>query len=66
MTMTWQPIETAPKDGDGLILTNGYIVCCGYWEDDIQTWLYHEYPDSYNAYRIYATHWMPLPEKPTI
>ena len=27
----WQPIETAPRDGRGIILSNGTTVAQGYW-----------------------------------
>jgi hypothetical protein len=31
--MEWQPIETAPKDGGALILSNGKEVAQGWWCD---------------------------------
>lgn len=61
----WQPIETAPKDGEAIILTNGGAVVYGYFEEDCNKWLYHDYPDNYNLYPFIPTHWMPLPEPPT-
>ena len=60
--MTWQPIETAPKDGREVLVavdksyTGGVLVAlwCAHdeaWKDwDLDTWE--------------PTHWMPLPEPP--
>lgn len=30
----WQPIETAPKDGTNILLTNGITVAQGWWEHE--------------------------------
>ncbi len=66
--MNWQPIATAPKDADKILLYSaeeGFD--CGYWEESV--WL----PKG-GAWIIYLarsdtailnpTHWMPLPEPP--
>jgi len=63
--MTWQPIETAPKDGS-LVLTWGssraqYSV--SYWDDQDEFWA-TDYREKGNVSMVYATHWMPLPEPP--
>jgi allantoicase len=64
--MTWQPIETAPKDGSHMILGCSTYVDCGYWDDG---WTL--YPDDTAPHDNYCvrfnpepTHWMPLPEPP--
>ena len=103
MTMTWQPIETAPKDGSKFLMyitgfkytknnandkykrkeikkicIADYVSHCnnffasdgdGTWEvdslhfkgkDDCKLW------GSHIIEEYQATHWIPLPEKPTI
>lgn len=58
----WQPIETAPKDGSHILLTDGISceVCfyCGYWQGSY----YDGYGFEYN--NDPPTHWMPLPTPP--
>lgn len=68
--MTWQPIETAPKDGTSVILAavrdGKYVVGEGLWEGDAWWWA-NEWGD-YNTDQIemyrQVTHWMPLPDPP--
>jgi hypothetical protein len=62
--LVWQPIETAPKDGTCILISNGkdgifsgmYV---GYWyqEGGWKFSIKNRIPD--------ATHWMPLPAPPT-
>jgi hypothetical protein len=68
----WQPIETAPKNGNRLLLCEAGWIDVGYWRVDlngpdtgegwtcerVQSWGYEEY-----AY-CKPSHWMPLPEAP--
>lgn len=55
----WQPIETAPKTDDDvmLFLSDGDIVI-GYWRDDANAF------DSDAGWVPRPTHWMPLPSPP--
>lgn len=66
--MSWQPIETAPKDGTDVLLwvvdgARGWASLeVGFYEHD--EWFAPDYrPIELYAYR--ATHWMPLPDAPT-
>ena len=56
-TMTWQPIETAPKDGTVIIV---------YAPDFFQTaaWVGNGWTNAANSWLGDVTHWMPLPEPP--
>ena len=59
----WQPIETAPKDGTRILLTDGDDCGVAGWDDDRKEWIvacvaymdHNEYVDFYAP-----THWMPL------
>jgi len=54
----WQPIETAPKDGE--ILLSGQWLS-GTWEVRIGRWLVHRWPFVGEGQ---PTYWMPLPDPP--
>ena len=61
MTMTWQPIETAPKSDSFKDAIRILVFNFETQKIEIQSSINWEwYKD--NGY----THWMPLPEKPTI
>jgi hypothetical protein len=60
----WQPIETAPKDGEIILVYGAFYdfatlrdVYFAYWEESTQAW-------EIEGEEIIATHWMPLPEGP--
>ena len=64
--MEWQPIETAPKDGSRIILTDGGFVDAAEW-DGYEGWIVNvESSSGFNYYNKFydATHWMPLPQPP--
>lgn len=71
---TWQPIETAPKDGTWIILAGP----SGYVTTPLRCEVAHWYPEYHprNPWQTHSndpfsdggeepTHWMPLPEPPT-
>lgn len=72
--MTWQPIELAPKDGTHILVctvlknrTNFYLPQVGFFGT------YHPNAKGKQCWRavymgviINPTHWMPLPEQPTL
>jgi hypothetical protein len=55
----WLPIETAPKDGTEILLTDGHYKRTGYWARRIEAWSI----DTVVSLNM-PTHWMPLPEPP--
>ena len=59
--MTWQPIETAPRDGTEILIWEkefeAFSVGC--FLGDEPFWYGFTYKD-----RVNPTHWMPLPEPP--
>lgn len=65
--MSWQPIETAPKDG------TRFLVCREPGDSDLEIveWATHR-PEGgwYNGDWTYEldsfTHWMPLPDPPSL
>lgn len=63
----WQPIATAPKDADVLLLyQDGHGVQPGYWYDldkSDQVWVAVE-TQGLTGGRMQPTHWRPLPEPP--
>lgn len=61
--MTWQPIETAPKDRLIDIWTGDRRRAACYWDD-----ICHEWRSTANSGHMtfckYPTHWMEIPEPP--
>ena len=55
----WQPIETAPKNTDTILLTDGYWIRTGYWARRRECWSV----DTAVPLKP-PTYWMPLPEPP--
>lgn len=56
----WQPIETAPKDGKDLLLSDG-VVRIAFW-DTARGGLWSKWPGREEC--KYPNHWMPLPKPP--
>ena len=58
----WRPIETAPKDGEIVLLfTRGRFMFLGWWNMGIKLW-YSGRPLAFDLEQ--PTHWMPLPAPP--
>ena len=57
----WRPIETAPKDGVFVLITDGDVVQIGYYEDHLMAWR-----SDADQCRLWSdpTHWQPLPAPP--
>ena len=55
----WQPIETAPKEAEALLLWDDahLVPICGHWNDG--RWENYVEDDL-----VHATHWMPFPDPP--
>lgn len=80
MMTTWQPIETAPRDGTKILVCRRFPFDC--WHYDVAKWAikrehisgwakkvgeYSErYDENWEWFEIRPTHWMPLPEPPTL
>lgn len=66
---SWQPIETAPKDGTVVLCWDEFKECDLMWYGIIQQW--NEPKDILGWMYVatntecYPTHWMPLPKPPT-
>ena len=60
----WQPIETAPKDGNSVIIYDprGTTVCEAIYDKHQSSWV--DPVETY--YRYHPTHWMPLPAPPVV
>lgn len=66
----WQPIETAPKDGRRILVSEAnYVdsIGCAYWsyskEWKEEGWYSSACCDDITMF--FPTHWMPLPPPPT-
>jgi hypothetical protein len=70
--MTWQPIETAPKDGTSVLVYGIWEGELNAQDDECDVWKAHFFWDQwcvdggeyYSQHVVDPTHWMPLPEPP--
>lgn len=61
----WQPIETAPKDGSGILVTAAGFSYAVEWSDEFDWWCVDD--NKLGPFRLRGqapTHWMPLPQPP--
>ena len=67
--MTWQPIETAPKEPwKNVLLWNGEDLIIGFYRPAFEVAVGPHEPEgwlqAFTIDRVWPTHWMPLPEPP--
>ena len=61
----WQPIETAPRDGQAILVTDGMDCYCVEWDEEFDWWTVDD--NKLGPFRLRGsapTHWMPLPPAP--
>jgi hypothetical protein len=59
--MSWQPIETAPKDGTIILVADDVHGSVGLAEWDMGRWYI---PETDSNLWVSPTHWQPLPAAP--
>ena len=63
----WQPIETAPKDGTAILVSEGRFIHCVEWNDEYEWWAVDD--NKFGPFRLRGTaptHWMRLPPPPSV
>ena len=64
--MKWKPIETAPKNGEFMILASHGIPWPAYGQaDGVYSRAHGKVNDPSDRFSLKVTHWMPMPEPPT-
>ena len=61
----WRHIETAPKDGQAILVTDGMDCYCVEWDEEFDWWTVDD--NKLGPFRLRGsapTHWMKLPEPP--
>jgi hypothetical protein len=61
----WRPIETAPKDGTAVLVSEGRFCYCVEWNEEFDWWAVDD--NKLGPFRLRGaapTHWMPLPPPP--
>ncbi len=64
MSTKWQPIETAPKDGDWVLSWDGECLAIVHWSEYYEGFIVSHDAEEYAWQNYSPTHWMPLPEPP--
>jgi hypothetical protein len=65
LTTKWQAIETAPKDGGAILVSEGHFCYCVEWNEEYDWWVVDD--NKLGPFRLRGaspTHWMPLPHPP--
>lgn len=65
----WKPIETAPRDGDEVLICGGYVTndygkALPITKPTIQGFCVNDETWGLDDRQYYPTHWMPLPKAP--
>lgn len=61
----WQSIETAPRDGQAILVTDGWDCYCVEWDEEFDWWTVDD--NKLGPFRLRGsapTHWMKLPAAP--
>lgn len=61
----WMPIETAPKDGTAVLVSEGRFCSCVEWNEEFDWWAVDD--NKLGPFRLRGaapTHWQPLPTPP--
>jgi len=61
----WMDIETAPKDGQAILVTDGRGCYCVEWSEEFDWWTVDD--NKLGPFRLRGsspTHWIPLPAAP--
>ena len=61
----WEAIETAPNDGQAILVTDGRGCYCVEWNEELDWWTVDD--NKLGPFRLRGsapTHWMPLPPAP--
>jgi hypothetical protein len=60
--MTWEPIETAPKDGELIIAGSYFWMAPAYWNGMAWAMSGVLFKGTWSAGGMVPTHWHPLPD----
>lgn len=67
--VAWMPIDTAPKNGNYMLLcVAGFVPAIGFWDAKTSDWIPHVedgIPEEHEQGGYLPTHWMPLPAEPS-
>lgn len=61
---TWQPIESAPRDGTNILAWDGLCIESVSYDECLQLWVTSWAGDEEYGQGFPPTHWMPLPAPP--
>lgn len=67
----WQPIETAPRDGTAILVTDGQTQRVAWTQHpaehgNVAAWTYYITRSGAYVVIMNPTHWMPLPSPPEV